>query len=239
MKNILRKVIAVLLLFVVGISYLSFTSGAEDIEGYVQPKNYVPTINVTEDDNQTTKKGKIKYEYVYLIEKGVTEVLLYNQLDYPNIPYGNYGTIASHGCGITALAMVASYLTDEIYTPDQLAKKFGNYNTEEGSLWTLFEDSAEKLDLNLQERTYDTKKVIRALKNGQVVIALESENIFTDGGHFIVLDSVNEKGNIVVKDPYGNNYIKNSEMIEGFKNGFTEKQVFTGGGPYWIYAKKK
>ena len=39
MKNILRKVIAVLLLFVVGISYLSFTSGAEDIEGYVQPKN--------------------------------------------------------------------------------------------------------------------------------------------------------------------------------------------------------
>lgn len=30
----------------------------------------------------------------------VTEVLLYNQLDYPTTPYDNYGTVRSHGCGI-------------------------------------------------------------------------------------------------------------------------------------------
>lgn len=169
----------------------------------------------------------------------VKSVPLYNQLDYPHIQYGCCGTVASHGCGITCLAMVASYLLDEEYTPDELAKQFGDYNTSEGSLWVLFEDSAKELGLKLQERTHDTSKVMEALANGQVVISIQDYGIFTDSGHFIVLVGLTSDGKIIVNDPNGRNYTKNETMVEGFRNGFTESQVFNAGKAYWIYEKKE
>ena len=166
------------------------------------------------------------------------EMPLYNQCDYPDVPYGNYGSVASHGCGITCLAMVSTYLTDIEYTPDEMAEMFGNYNTVKGSYWILFEDSAKVLSLDFQERTYDWETVMNALKNNQVVIALQGRGLFTGGGHFIVLAGLTEDGKIIVFDPNGNNYTKNETLIAGFENGFTEKQVYADGGPYWIYSKK-
>ena len=46
----------------------------------------------------------------------IDSVPLYYQTDYPHNKFGN-GTIASSGCSITCLAMVATYLTDQEYTP--------------------------------------------------------------------------------------------------------------------------
>ena len=166
------------------------------------------------------------------------EVPLFNQLDYPDTPYGDYGTIASHGCGITALAMVATYFKGPGYTPDVMADMFGSYNTEHGSYLSLFADSAEVLDLDLQERTKSWKKVYEALENGQVVISLQRKGLFTRGGHFIVLTGLTEDGRITVNDPYGANYNKNDELRTGFAEGFTEKQIKTSGYAYWIYGKK-
>ena len=54
------------------------------------------------------------------------EFPLYSQLDYPNKRFGS-GTVATSGCGITSLAMVASYLTGHAYYPDELAGYFGGY----------------------------------------------------------------------------------------------------------------
>ena len=48
----------------------------------------------------------------------------YFQTDYPDQMYG-CGTVASNGCGITCVAMVATYLTGHTYTPDELARYFG------------------------------------------------------------------------------------------------------------------
>ena len=50
----------------------------------------------------------------------------YFQDDYAGVRYAN-GTIASDGCGITALAMVATYMTGYEYTPDMLADYFGGH----------------------------------------------------------------------------------------------------------------
>ena len=171
--------------------------------------------------------------------KSIDSVPLYNQCDYPSTPYGKYGTIKSHGCGIVSLSMVATYLTDTIHSPVTLAKQFGNYNTENGSYWILFEDSAKELGLKLQERTNKTKDVVKALQNGQVVVALQSKGLFTSSGHFIVLTGMTEDGEILVNDPYGKNYTKNKTMIKGFAEGFTQEQIFENGGPYWIYEKKE
>lgn len=172
-----------------------------------------------------------------VIEEEYEEVPLYNQLDYSE-PYGDYGTIASHGCGITCLAMVATYLLDIEYLPDELATEFGRYNTKKGSLWILFEESASVLGLKLQERTRNEEKVMKALANNQLVISLQHKGLFTKGGHFITLVGLTDDGKILVNDPNGKNYSKTEELIDGFENGFTEEQVFDAGGPYWIYEEK-
>ena len=54
------------------------------------------------------------------------EVPEYYQSDYPDVMFGN-GTIATSGCSITSLAMVATYLTEHVYMPDELADYFGGY----------------------------------------------------------------------------------------------------------------
>lgn len=160
------------------------------------------------------------------------------QNNYREYNYGEYGTIASHGCGITCLAMVATYLKDEWITPIDMAEQFGNYNTPVGSLWILFEDSAKKLDLNLQERTYDWSKVRKALENGQCVISLQTKGLFTSGGHFICLFGLTEDNRITVYDPNSNNQVKNKELIDGFRDGFTDEQITENGVVYWIYGLK-
>ena len=53
----------------------------------------------------------------------VDTVPRYYQTDYPYIKFGN-GTIATSGCSGTCLAMVATYMTDTVYTPDQMAYHF-------------------------------------------------------------------------------------------------------------------
>ena len=66
-------------------------------------------------------------------------VPLFFQTDYPNDRYGS-GTVASSGCGITSLAMVASYMTGHTYYPDELADYFGGYG----------KNNIERLDLRCQ-----------------------------------------------------------------------------------------
>ena len=167
-------------------------------------------------------------------------VPLYNQKDYPITPYGEYGTVSTHGCGLVCLAMVATYLHDQEYSIEELAVQFGSYNTKVGSKWILFEDSAKELNLDLRERTRSWDSAKAALQNGQVVISLQNENgYFTDGGHFIVLTGINENNRITVNDPYGGNYTKNWIMVDGFANGFEEHYITCGGSVYWIYGKKK
>lgn len=165
-------------------------------------------------------------------------VPLYNQRDYDDVAYGEYGTISSHGCGIVCISMVYTYLTDEYQSPEMLAKKYGNYNTPNGSYWSLFADSAEDFDLVLEEQTSSWKKVKEALQNGQIVISLQRKGIFTRGGHFIVLTGINEDGKIMVNDPNGSNWDKNETLREGFENGFKESQITNNGHMYWIYAPK-
>lgn len=175
---------------------------------------------------------------VYVTERVPTPPLI-NQCDYPNDPYGKYGSIASHGCGIACLTMVASYLLDEELDVVQMAKEWGHYNTEHGSYWILFEDSAEVLGLGFQERTYNTNKVMEALANGQMVVALQGKGLFTGGGHYILLTGLTEEGKITVNDPNGNNWRRNRTLRTGFEEGFLPEQIWTDGGPYWIYDVKQ
>ena len=107
-------------------------------------------------------------EFVY--QEKFTEVPLYWQQDYPKTRYGNYGTVSSHGCGITSLAMVLSYLFDEDIMPDELAAKYGQYNTKVGSSYTLFSASAADYGIEVKQ-VWDWNEVFEALEDGHVVIS--------------------------------------------------------------------
>lgn len=171
-----------------------------------------------------------------IVTEEFPEVPLYFQADYPNTPYGRYGTVASHGCGITCVAMAFTYLLDYEILPDELALEFGHYNTEHGSYHSLFPDSAEVYGLT-GEKTYDWDTVVEALENGQIVIANPTEDIFTDGGHFILLYGITPDGRILVHDPNKYNYTKGWTLMDGFENGFEQKYI-KWCSPFWIYQEK-
>lgn len=165
-------------------------------------------------------------------EPEITEVPLYFQTDYPNSLYGG-GTIANNGCGVTSLAMVATYLTGHEYLPDELARYFGG--VAENNIERL-EKGAEAMQLPW-ERMENFHKAMEALREGKVVIALmDWDSIFTDSQHFIVLTGFNEDGLIVVNDPYEPNYEK-WDLKRAFREGFTEGDICCGFSGAWAFDK--
>jgi len=163
---------------------------------------------------------------------GYARVPLYFQTDYPDHMYGS-GTIADNGCGITALAMVATYLTDHEYLPDELARYFGG----------VAENNIDRLEIGAEamqlpwEKLENFHKTMEALREGKVVIALmESTSIFTDSQHFIVLTGFYENGLIRVHDPYEPNYEK-WDLKRAFREGFTEGDICCGFSGAWAFDK--
>ena len=156
----------------------------------------------------------------------------YFQDDYPNTMYGS-GTIASSGCGIVSLAMVATYMTGYAYLPDTLARYFGGKAA--NNIDRLeYGSNAMQLPYKKAENWHET---YRALKEGKVAIALMGPNsIFTDSQHFIVLTGINEAGKIMVNDPERDNY-SHWRLKNAFVSGFEESDIIAGYSGAWIYDK--
>lgn len=176
-------------------------------------------------------------------EELVPNIPLYNQLDY-NCPFGytilctgDMPTVKNSGCGVTSLAMVASYLLDDpSVTPDILAEQFGNYNTEWGASWTLFTDSDSILGIGEVIQVINWGDgVEEALRTGHPVISNQGPGIFTNGGHYIVLTGMTEDGRVFVNDPNGANYLR---LADSFENGFKKEHITWYSRAYWIYPTK-
>lgn len=157
---------------------------------------------------------------------------LYYQTDYPNTMYGS-GTIESSGCSITSLAMVASYMTEHQYLPDELARYFGG--RAENNIARL-EKGSETLKLKFK-KSENWDVTYAGLQQGKVAIALmEANSLFTDSQHFIVLTGLTPDGKILVNDPYEPNY-SNWLLRKGFEEGFAPSDVLTGYSGAWLYDK--
>lgn len=163
---------------------------------------------------------------------GFDRVPVYFQTDYPYIRYGN-GTIGSSGCSITCLAMAASYLTDQTYTPDMMAWEFGSYG--QTNIQRL-EYGISQMQLPCEKNT-DWRLTKQALQEGKIAIALmDARSEFTDSAHFVLLSGINEAGRYEVIDPFGPNYDK-AYLAEGFEQGFTEGQILAGLEGCWVFDK--
>lgn len=167
---------------------------------------------------------------------GASEVVYYNQFDsrWADEPYGKSGTIGSSGCGPTALAMVVSSLTDRIIDPlemSQWAYENGYRAEGNGSYLSLIPNGAAYFGLTVETMTTkEAQKIVDALADGKLVIAIMSKGHFTKGGHFIVLRGVTSEGKILVADPSsisrsGQEWEISIILNEARKNA---------SGPFWI-----
>ena len=132
----------------------------------------------------------------------------YNQLRYPEIPYGS-GTVSSSGCGLCACCMVVENLTGQSFTPAeaaQMATDCGAHDETGTEISILAPAVCEKYGLTY-ELTCDHGKMLQFLQNGEGLAVANSggdregwTGVFTRGGHFMTL--VGAKGReIAVLDP--------------------------------------
>lgn len=146
------------------------------------------------------------------------------------------GTIQSAGCGISSLAMVSSYLFDEIITPD-LMKVYDSGPSPAAA----FEKAIKRLNLNcvIHRGQAAIDNIDKALEEGHPVIGLMGRHsIFTERGHFILFVGKTEDGKYIINDPNLENYYKPS-MIDGYTNGFTKEQATKGLNGIYIFDTKK
>ena len=165
----------------------------------------------------------------------------FNQGDYGNVPYGSvYGaTVASHGCGPTSFAMVASYLTGRLITPVDIMNwsNIDSYCYNEGTAWSFFGAISPDFGIDCESESASFGEALDALRQGKVVISIQGPGIFTGGGHFIVLRGITPEGKILVSDPNGWNAQKWGMTIEQYKDKLWEpEQVSASGSNYWIFS---
>lgn len=120
--------------------------------------------------------------------------------------YHDYGssTIAVSGCGPTALAMVAAYLTqNDTVTPyvvAQYAAEQGYYVAGTGTSWDCIRNGAPAFGVQAEELPLDEGVMNAALDDGKPIICSMLPGDFTTTGHFIVLSGYTEDG-YQVHDP--------------------------------------
>ncbi len=111
-------------------------------------------------------------------------------------------TIGSSGCGPTSASMVVSSIKGTI-TPNTMGDLFvqnGYRSKNSGTYWSAFRAVADEFNIEYTE-TNSLDKAVELLRNNNYVIASVGNGLFTYGGHFIVLVSV-DNNTIKIYDPY-------------------------------------
>lgn len=167
---------------------------------------------------------------------GATQVVYYNQLDkrYASKPYGT-DDIGTYGCGPTCMAMVVSSLTNETVDPVEMAHwayENGYWCSKSGSYHSLIPGAAKAWGLLVQGcGKTEGQRIVDALSQGKLVVAIMLKGHFTSSGHFIVLRGV-ENGKILVADPVS--YTR-SQQTWDLSIILNEASGRAGaGGPFWI-----
>ncbi len=172
--------------------------------------------------------------YPDIAHEEIPDVPCYLQQDYPHSDYGLYN-LASYGCGITTLAMLASYMTDEYLTPPVMADRYGSYCLSSGTNTELMIDSAWDLGYYVDSVSFDWHDARDAMERGLMVISLQHKGHFTGGGHYLLLRNLNEDGTVAICDSNLFNY---SDVRLHKTNHFPWWVIGEGGVMYWAYQPK-
>lgn len=171
---------------------------------------------------------------------GVTQVVYYNQLDerWRDLPYGT-DNIGGYACGPTSMSIVVSSLTSETVDPPHMAQwayENGYWCSGSGSYRSLIPGAARAWGLTVEGCTAsEPQRIVDALADGKLVVAIMTKGHFTSSGHFIVLRGVTSDGKILVADPAS---YRRSEKEWDIKIILNEASKLSGsGGPFWIISR--
>lgn len=153
---------------------------------------------------------------------------------YSDILYGN-GTVESCGSSITALSMVASYVTGYTYFPDELANWFAAKAENDASRISY---AATALQLSYVGSNNWQTVIMRLQKGCPILVQLNGPSMFSDGTHFLVLKGLTEDGKILLNDPNEDNLDK-EELAEKYEEGFDELDLSNKFLYAWIFDKSE
>ncbi|MFR6329816.1 MAG: C39 family peptidase [Eisenbergiella sp.] len=180
--------------------------------------------------NSIPSLGDIRFE------DGGTPVVYFNQMDerYADKPYGT-DHIGSYGCGPSAMAIVVSSLAGETVDPVEMADwayKNGYWCKGSGSYHALIPEAAKAWGLPVSGcSASEPQRIIDALSEGKLVVAIMAKGHFTSSGHFIVLRGVQD-GKVMVADP--GSYKRSNQLwdLSIILNEASRRAA--AGGPFWI-----
>lgn len=186
-----------------------------------------------------TREGDAKItveEFLYpdVAHERFPEPIIYLQRDFMDAPYGRQ-KVGKVGCGITTLAMLTTYMTDEIHTPAQLAQKYPQYGESGGTDGMIFVNVPEEYGYFYESRGNNWEMVTEALKEGKMVVSLQFVGYFTQAGHYLLLWQLNDDGTVKIRDSNILNYGK----LEGFLDDrFTKHQIMAANSIFYVFQKK-
>lgn len=208
------------------------------IESIVSQYSYEQLINP--NDKSYLESSGLDFSGISFRD-GVTEVVYYNQADarWKDKLYGRTGTIGRSGCGPTSLSIAISSLTDKKVDPVQMSKwayENGYYCEGAGSYHTLIPSGVKNFGLKVEGCTAkEPQRIVDALAQGKLIIAIMAKGHFTRSGHFIVLRGVTANRKILVADP-----VSRSRSEEKWDLSIILNEANKGadaGGPFWIIEK--
>lgn len=139
-----------------------------------------------------------------LWKKGSMPNLYQTDPEWADVEYSG-GPLAEQGCGPTALSMVYIYLTGDTELDPPAMARFSTeagYSTDrDGSYRTLMSDGAALLGLESRAVEVSPEGIAAELEEGRPVICVMGPGVFTEIGHFIVIERLTTGGKVVVHDP--------------------------------------
>lgn len=134
------------------------------------------------------------------------------------------------------MAIVVSSLTGDIVDPVEMsawAYKNGYWCSKSGSYHSLIPGAAQAWGLPVEGCTAsEPQRIVDALSQGKLVVALMSKGHFTSSGHFMVLRGVTSDGQILVADPASYTRSEKSWDLAIILDEASTRA--SSGGPFWI-----
>lgn len=167
---------------------------------------------------------------------------LYFQQDYPDTMYGDF-PLVRYGCGVTTMAMLVSYMTDDEWTPPEMCELYGSYCGKKGTAHAMFTEVPVDRGFYCKERVYTWSQAQKALEEGYMVVTLQNGGYWTAGGHYLLLHNLieveNDNGTTETRVQVWDSNVKNYKRLTGHAPGHFATSTIPGNSKaYWIYQKK-
>jgi len=172
--------------------------------------------------------------YPDIAHEYITDIPVYLQQDFPTTLY-NGTSLAKTGCGITTLAMLATYMADSWLTPPMLAARYPTYKSHMGTDARIFKDSAPELGYYMIGYYFNPPETQAAMAEGRVTSCLQRPGLFTRQGHYLIMAGYNPDGTISLRD----SNIYNYGTVHGHADDrFTWDHLRPAGIMYWVWQDK-